>query len=403
MSVLQRKAQVGKQEHQARAMTVPKSLRIGLARFADDTFGMALVVIGLTQETRSGDTLSEILDDSTLMLLMDGPTGLAGGATLDGALVTALVQQQTMGRVTRIEGFERGMTETDAALCAPLIEGLLARANTLLEEEEDRDLIARFRFGAKAENARLFDLALDAAEYSILRLTVDVAGGKVQSNIVLILPLPEPRCASHQPAGDETQERAKAPTMEKPAMSLQAELSAVLCRIRLPLAQVSSFSTGTVLPVPSEAFDDMELTAIDGRVVTKGVMGQVEGKRALQIKGIEPLATYPDTSNEDGPSDYANLELPALDLPQDLAPIDPSNLDSLPEIPDLPDLPDPDQSPADPASALSEQPALPDLPDLDVLPDFGDLADPNGQGLPHLPDVDTVLPEAGDLPKFDVA
>ena len=50
MSVLQRIAQAGKQEHQVRSMTVPKSLRVGLAKTADELLGMALVVIGAMLE-----------------------------------------------------------------------------------------------------------------------------------------------------------------------------------------------------------------------------------------------------------------------------------------------------------------------------------------------------------------
>ena len=131
MSVLQRKATVGRQEHQARAMTLPKSLRVGLAKVADETLHMALAVIGITQERWAGDEIKDKLDDQSLMLLLDGPTGGTGGAVMDFALVSALVQQQTTGRVATSPAAERKMTETDAALCAPVLEKLFLRSNGL--------------------------------------------------------------------------------------------------------------------------------------------------------------------------------------------------------------------------------------------------------------------------------
>lgn len=95
MSVLQRKAQVGKQDHQARAMTVPKALRVALAKVADKSFDMALAVIGVAQERWSGDEIEGKMEEGKLLLLLDGPAAATGGAVLDATLVNAIVQQQT--------------------------------------------------------------------------------------------------------------------------------------------------------------------------------------------------------------------------------------------------------------------------------------------------------------------
>ena len=138
MSVLQRKAQVGRKEHQARAMTVPKALRIGLAKVADDAFDMALAVIGVTKETASASGLLADVGDETLLLMLYGVAGKPGGALLGNTLVSALVQQQTTGRVAAASAVDRPMTATDAALCAPMIDLLFKRAHGLVDNEVDR-------------------------------------------------------------------------------------------------------------------------------------------------------------------------------------------------------------------------------------------------------------------------
>lgn len=369
MSVLQRKAQVGKQEHQARAMTVPKALRVGLAKVADDAFDMALAVIGVTKETAAASVVLEDVGEETLLLLLDGVAGKVGGALLGSALVSALVQQQTTGRVAAAVVEDRRMTATDAALCAPLIDLLFKRAHGLVDNDADRVALPCLKFGARAENKRLFELALDEVEYTVLRLTVDIAGGVAQSSLVLLLPppaaMPDPVPASD---GNETSQKPR--TLKPAIMDVPAELSAVLCRLRFPLAQISALEIGHLIDVPSESFDAVELLSINGRLISSGAMGHVDGNRALMLNsgsGAEDTTSrHLDGLNDLVPeqSDYSKLDLPELEMPQTDVPFDPSNIDTLP---DLPDLPEADSEPT------ADLPDLPDLADLDGLPDLPDL------------------------------
>lgn len=366
MSVLQRKAQVGKQEHQARAMTVPKALRVGLAKVADDAFDMALAVIGVTKETAAASVVLEDVGEETLLLLLDGVAGKVGGALLGSALVSALVQQQTTGRVAAAVVEDRRMTATDAALCAPLIDLLFKRAHGLVDNDADRVELPCLKFGARAENKRLFELALDEVEYTVLRLTVDIAGGVAQSSLVLLLPppaaMPDPVPASD---GNETSQNPK--TLKPAIMDVPAELSAVLCRLRFPLAQISALEIGHLIDVPSESFDAVELLSINGRLISSGAMGHVDGNRALMLNsgsGAEDttsrhLGGLNDLVPEQ--SDYSKLDLPELEMPQTDVPFDPSNIDTLPDIPEA------DSEPT------ADLPDLPDLADLDGLPDLPDL------------------------------
>lgn len=382
MSVLQRKAQVGKQDHQARAMTVPKALRLGLAKVADDAFDMALAVIGVTKETAALTEILEDVGDETLLLLLDGVSGKGGGALLGSALVSALVQQQTTGRVATSVSDDRRMTATDAALCAPLIDLLFKRAHGLLESDADRVALPCLKFGARAENKRLFELALEEPAYTVLRLTVDIAGGVAQSSLVLLLPQPTGKLDDVVASGDN--EAAKGPNTLQPAMmNVPAELTAVLCRLRFPLSQIGAFEIGQAIDIPTEAFDAVELLSIGGRLISSGAMGHVDGNRALMLThgAGEHATTGRNASGLDDlvpeQSDYSKLDLPELDLSSPDVPFDPSNIDTLPEFPDLPE------------TSVEE---LPDLPELDGLPDLPDLAD-FSENKPDLP----------DLPKLNIA
>lgn len=393
MSVLQRKAQAGKQEHQARSMTVPKSLRVSFAKVGNDLLDLALAVIGATQEQCTGDELADKLDDNALLILLDGPGGAMGGAMLGPELVGAFVQQQTTGRVAQTPSAKRRLTATDAALCAPVIDAVFKRSSALLESQSDKDLLAVYKFGARCENARLFNLALGGPDYHVIRLTIDVAAGAFQSTLTLILPEPV-----EQPMLElETTEGKPAPTknrMQSVVMDLPTEIAAILCKLEVPVAQISKLQIGQTFAVRPEAFDEVTLVGLDGRKISKGALGQVDGQRALM------LATFGS-----GQSSGARVGIDAYD---DLDRTADLGRAAVPEISEaLPDLQMLDGEATEIGGPpITDIDALPDLPDLDGdLPDLSDLPDlPDFDSeLPELPDLDGDLPDLDDLPKLNIA
>lgn len=413
MSVLQRKAQVGKREHQARSMTVPKALRVALAKIADDRFGMALAVIGYTQEKCGGDELARIFGEGNLLLMLDGPDGRSGGAVLEPSLVSALVQQQTTGRVSSAPALGRRMTATDAALCAPLLDAFFERANRILETAEDKAILPPYKFGARIADERLFELALDGPEYNVLRLTVDIAGGVAQATMTFALPLPTAKPAARDlPEGASN---ARAPrSLEQVVMGAEAELTAVLCRLHLSLSDIGALRPGEKIVIPAEAFDAVELTAIDGNNVGKGAMGQVEGKRALMVtlgdgdRSLHGPSADGFDNGADDVSDYTNLNLPDLDFSNAHKIIDPSTLDTLPDASggDGSSAPDRDSGPV--SDALPDLPEFPDLPDVPDGPGLEALTDPTDANtalpdLPDLPELDDGETTLDDLPKLNIA
>lgn len=404
MSVLQRKAQAGKREHQARAMSVPKALRLCLSKVADKLLGLPITVIGIVPEDCEGERVSGTLDDTSLFIVLDGPYRESAGISLGHELVSALVQQQTVGQVLTVPTEPRPLTSTDASLCAPLIETLISKMHSLLESEADRQLLPLYRFGARCQDARLFDLALNAGLYQTYRLTLDINAGSFQSGLTLYLPLVEVADKIAFPDAEADEPQQHKPDMHQTAMVLPVELLAILLRDRRPLSTLSKLKVGDTIAVPPQAFDAVDLVTKSGLKLCAGAMGQVDGMRAMQlhsILGTPPLDRRGDFEEADEPDALMPEGLGAIaDLSKleesEAAPIfdNGSNLSDLPELPDvgdLPSLPDPDT-------------ALGDLPDLDLSDDIG----MDGDGLPDLPDLDNLpdlpdLPELDDLPKLNSA
>ncbi len=368
-SVLQRKARSGRVEHQSRAMSVAKALRITLAKVADDLFDLALAAIGLRMETRAGEDLAELLTDPALLMSLDGPAGRRAAAVLDPLLVGGLIQQQTMGKVMPDSGDAgRVMTETDAAISAPFLDALLERAAVLPETEAERQLLQGFRFGTRAEDARLLLMTLEQPVYQVVHITVDISAGTRQGTIILILPLVDEEAGGTGPdhdgvaaAGDNTDQHSG--TLNDTVMALHVDLNVAVARLRMPLGDMGALEVGNVLQLGAAAFDQSRILTQSGLGVGGGTLGQVDGVRTLRLASPKAGKPAPEqgagtTGMKNHPPDVDHGAVKALDrdgaaVPPGLP--DPSEPPDLGQMPDTTDL-----------AGLSGQKDFPELLQSDV-------------------------------------
>lgn len=280
-SVLERKLAAARDGAQSGGRSVLGALRLAMARTAAKLCDLPLAVIGAKQARCVLEDLGPFLADDRLLVLLERPDGQAGAVCLDANFVTALIQQQTMGQVSKLTGITRAFTGTDAALAEPLIEAMLARAANLAEQPPDQRCLQGYRFGARVEDARSLLLLLEADRFRVFDLTIDIAGGVGQGAVCLVLPdMPEdPQAANASGA----KQQPKGPHLDQAFGSIRADLTAMICRIRLPLSELAAMRPGDVIPLVREQLKETELISIDGQCVAVGRLGQVNGLRALRL------------------------------------------------------------------------------------------------------------------------
>lgn len=406
-TVLGRIAAAGRQEHKARAMTLQKALRVTMAKVAEAQMDLPMAVIGAVLTDVAGEAIEEVLADDALLLLLDGPGLCAGAVMIEQVVAGGLIQQQTIGAVHPDAGIARAMTRTDAALCAPLIDALLERAAPILDDADERDLIEGFQFGAKAEDVRTLAMSLDAADYRSVALTVDIAQGVRQGRITLILPTPESRRIAQAPGGEGENENARdaQPDLTQAVMGLNADLLMVICQLSMPFTTLRDLKAGDTLALPPGSFPNVQITTRLGRVLGRGVVGHVDGVRAVRplrppSHAVQPLRRASDQPLVEMPEvevlsatgrrmtlprepDVSEAELEVA--MQDLPPID-AGMDAAPSPPTPIAPSDDDRTNATGADVKfpveDDMPAPDDLPDLAGLPDLDDLPD-----LEDLPDL----------------
>ena len=294
-SVIHRKAQVARDEFDAREMSPAKALRLSLAKSADRLFDLALTVSTVEQIRLAQTGIEAEFGEPGLLVLLDGKEGARGALKLDLQFLTALIEVQLMGKVRPGEVARRPVTRTDAAIAAPLVDALLAGFDENQQEAMAGHVAGGFRFGDLIEDGRTLSLALNQPEYDLFRLTADLGPGAKTGTLSLVLPLqPLPK----QKNDAETTSGLKA-KLEQNAMNAPVTLDAVMGRMSLPLNRICAWQPGTIVPLSPDALAETELLGAKGHVVARVRLGQLNGFRAVRL--ILPESAGQDMGDEPRP------------------------------------------------------------------------------------------------------
>jgi flagellar motor switch protein FliM len=279
-SVIYRKVQARRNGVDARAMTPAKALRLALARAADGLFDLSLTVATVEQHARPQAELAGLLPQDGLLVLLDGPGGRRGALNLDPQVMAGLVEVQTTGGLRASPPTARRMTPTDAAMAAPFIDAVLSGVDAELESGEGGALAPGFRFGDMVEDSAALALALQAPDYDVFHITVEMGGGAKSGGLTLLLP----RLCAPEPGGGVAQSAPpEAPEIEEAALAAPVTLTAEIARLTLPLREATRLAPGQRLTIPRDSLDSTHLLASRGHVVARAQMGKLNGKRAVRL------------------------------------------------------------------------------------------------------------------------
>jgi len=278
---LRRKAKMARDEHQSRAMSPQRALRLALEKAADEDLSLALTVASCERTKMDHAGLIAMIPDAMLLILIDGPDGATGVMAMDGAILSSLIEVQTMGRVLPRPTPARPVTRTDAALAAPLVEGVLTRVTGHLLDHPDRYWACGYRFGAMIEDRRSLGLALtapDYPEYHVFRMPLDIGPGVRMGEALLALPLrPDPAVAAAPALADPSRQ------LQDRVLAAPARLDAVLCRLHMPLSAIRALSVGDVLALPPDAIREISIEVAGARRLATARLGKLDGLRALRL------------------------------------------------------------------------------------------------------------------------
>lgn len=302
MQVLRRKiAQGGRSTSGTTAGGAQRAFRLCLARAARETMGLALDVTRATQDRLGLAELMDLPPDRALMLMLDqnGGDGL-GLIVLSPAVLSGLVEMLTTGRVTAAPPPNRRPTRTDAAMLAALLDAALTGLDASLADDADKVWAAGWRYASFVDDARTLGLLLEDAPYQVIRADISLMDGAKAGPMILALPdrAQRPDIRDDAPCGTD---HSFAAHLAAQVDTVSARLDAVVARVTMPLARLSTLLPGEMLPLPLAGIDRVRLVGLDGRLIGEGRLGQARGLRAIRLT-TEPRSeeARPDDSRRDG-------------------------------------------------------------------------------------------------------
>ena len=241
-----------------------------------------MTVLSVSAEESGLDTVLAQVPGDMMLLSLWGERGMSGLVGVDLELRTALVEVQTMGRLRATPAESRPVTATDAALSQPLVAAFLME---LVQATRGTDLAGwadGHRVDGRVSGPRGAEMALADVKYRLVRLTIDLAAGDRQGEMLLALPLVLPVAAQVAAAPDPR--AGFAAQLQRNILQAEAALKAVLTRLRLPLREAEALEVGQLMPLPGVTVASLRLEGPDGKLVALGRLGQSAGMRAVRIE-----------------------------------------------------------------------------------------------------------------------
>jgi flagellar motor switch protein FliM len=274
--------------------------RQAAARALKAAVGLNASVTEAAAATVAADDLAALPEAGEMALLVENEEGDVGLALVDPGLLAALVEMQTIGRVTERAPQDRTATAIDGALVGPVLDRLLSVAGAGLEAAGLADAAAGYRFATLADPGAPPTLALADAPHRCLTLALKLAGGAKQGRLRLAVPVAPSGGAPGAGAADWGARIAET------VLSTDLVLEARMGRIRLPVEAVMQLAVGDVLPFSQEDLHRVRLVAGPGaQVVAEARLGKSAGVRAVKLTrpaegGAAPWAPAAPQASGDG-------------------------------------------------------------------------------------------------------
>jgi flagellar motor switch protein FliM len=301
--IIRKKVAAGRSNQPEGGPGADRAWRLALARAANDILALPLEVARLSVNRRSLAELLELAPERALIAVLEGPAEGLGILMLSPPVLSAMIEMQTIGRVSSSAPPVRKPTRTDASMVADMIDQALQELESGLESDPDLIWAGGFNYASFLDDPRPLGLLLEEEHYRVIQAELRLGNGAKSGGVMLALPA-EGRGRAPKPAPTATPAPVAAALFSKAlsdqVMRTEADIAAILHRFTVPLSFVMALKTGDLVPLSTAALDRIVLEGLDGRPLASGRLGQNRGMRAVRLAPQAAAETAPST--EIGPA-----------------------------------------------------------------------------------------------------
>ncbi len=311
-----------------------QALRLSMARAGRRCLDCDVMVTGTERAPLDGPAdLAALLKPMALVASLVSPEGDQGVVALDAKAIAAITGVRTTGHLPRDPAAveDKPATAIQAALARPLMTFFLMGWHAALSNISERggdhktaDLVADYRFGTAATSARTLLLAMPPGEMISITITLEF-GGAITGRILMAFPvarLEDPSAPATDPERNAREAALWQDRFQGAVLESQAQIEAILHRRQLPWEEINAWKVGSVLTLPVQCLDQVTLQPQGMGKPLVGRLGQIQGARAVRLKGQGGEAVSPQGVTEfadDGVSD-AHIPVPQ-DAPGPVVPV----------------------------------------------------------------------------------
>lgn len=277
--------------------TPAKAAATALGRAADRLYQLPVEPDEVQVGAATLAELPELVPEGALLAVLQGPGDAVAMAALCPEAVTALIEIQTLGRVTGRPVERRKLTRADAMLCADFINATLTELASELGPMKGFSCLTGFRYATHLTDLRPLLLMLDDKPHRSLLFQLRLGGAQTrQARIFMafpqreaaIAPPPRPAPASEGPA--PAPDPARVPSLAAAVREAPVEVVGVLCRRRITLGELRALAPGQMLPLPRVSLSEARLETTDGQLLSVGKFGKSDGCHAIRLYGRSDAA-----------------------------------------------------------------------------------------------------------------
>lgn len=315
-----------------------------IGRVAETLYQMPLKSDAVALDSASLAELPELMPEGALLIVLQGAGDEMGVMALCRDMVMALIEIQTLSRVTSRPIPQRKLTRADALMCAEFVNTLIAELGQELTPLGVFSGIEDFRYATYLDEPRPLALILEDRPFRTMSFRFEM-GAESARKANVFLALPATTGSEEKPSPPET---AAAPlaalqdmsarddvlplpgesgarTLAPAVQDVSIDVVGILCRRRITLRELREMKEGQVLSLPRVNLSDASLELMDGQVIARGKLGEAEGCHALRLCDPDAAVAVDSgfarqASNADGPEEGLPMADPMdIALPIDMA------------------------------------------------------------------------------------
>lgn len=280
--------------------TAPRAATHALARAVEGLYGLPVSPLDVTPAAITLAEMAELLPRPALLSVVEGAGEALGVVAICPSLMTALIEIQTLGRITARPVEPRRPTRSDAMICADFVNALLAGLGEEMAGIDGFEGFGGFRYASFMDDQRPLLLMLEDHPYRSLRFRLGL-GQPPGREGEIFLALPQKRVSPALPAPTAPPQPAETPAgraagadggdaVADPRIVLNmraapVDLVGVLCRRRIRLGALRNLQPGQILPLPRVDLSETRLETRLGQLLAIGKLGEAEGYHAVRLRG----------------------------------------------------------------------------------------------------------------------